>query len=153
MNQFQDLTDRFKRESNERIEKMEKDTEIYHKEYASIIQEWRKYLFNFIFLLGGIITIFLSLASSTSFSIQVNTGELVDILRMFLLALGILVFAIVYSIWKDREIMWGRLWIKGFYFGKNEFEKYTLIYKFKKLLWVKKLSVRERVKSTLTFLT
>lgn len=136
MNQFQEIVDRHKRESEERMQKMERDTQIYHEEYRHLIQEWRKYLWNFIFLLGGILTVFLSLVSSDLFSLVVDPKKFAGILKLFLLALGILVFSIVYSIFKDRELMWGRTWIKGFDFGDNEFEKYTFKYKFKKFLWI-----------------
>ncbi len=136
MESLQEMTARHQRESQERIREMQRDTQVFHDEYRHVIEEWRKYLFNFIFLLGGVLTIFLSLASSTSFFIQIKPSELTGVLKIFLLALGILVFAIIYSIWKDRELMWGRVWIKGFDFGINEYEKYKLRYKLKKFLWI-----------------
>ncbi len=115
---------------------MENDTKEYQTEYAKLIQEWRRYLFNFIVLIGGILTIFLSLVSSGSFSVRVDSKNFAEILKLFLLALGVLVFSIIYSFIKDRELMWGRIWIKGYDFGDNEVEKYSLVYKFKKFLWV-----------------
>ncbi|PIU78702.1 MAG: hypothetical protein COZ28_03295 [Candidatus Moranbacteria bacterium CG_4_10_14_3_um_filter_44_15] len=125
-----------KNRQNAELEKIKKDTLEFHKEYNSIIREWRKYLYYLVLFLGGALSIFFTIVSSSFLNKKIDQSDFALSLKILLLSIALNIIAITYSIYKEREIMWGKILIKGFDFGEKEYEKYTLHYKFKKFCWV-----------------
>lgn len=134
-NEFQQITDRHKRESDKRIAQIEKDTSEFNEENRYLTAEWRQYLYKYILLLGGILSFLIALSSANLIKKNINPEDFFSALKFIFSALILSILAILYSIFKERENMWGRIYIKSA--DHADFDrKCKRLARIKKFLWV-----------------